>query len=101
MKKTKNIILTLSSIIGVSAAFAKTPDSFTGTTYYCITDDNGGYVWTKVKPGGGLYVCVAGECYCTIVTNNVSPIANQTPPDSKLISHTQVRSKWVRASPKR
>jgi len=88
--------MAIASIIGVAGAFASKPAHFTGTTYYAVTDDNGGYKWVTVRPSSTDFVCLSSSAYCTIVTNGVVPQPNQTPANSLLISHTTNHTQFFR-----
>jgi len=97
-----NIKLMLLSFVAATGAIAAYPSNkgrFVGTTYYCVTDDNGGYKWVTVKPSASVFVCTLGPCYCSIVTNgspNFVPQPNQCPNDTKLSSHSSQHSINIR-----
>ncbi|MFX1704994.1 hypothetical protein PV783_13615 [Chitinophaga sp. CC14] len=80
MKNSKYGLMALVALVGLGSAFATKPAHFNGTTYYGVTDGNGGFTWSKVKPDPNLYNCVASTQFCTIHTiNGYSPVAQVLP----------------------
>jgi hypothetical protein len=90
---TKNLLFVLVGASAILTAFAPKMFHFTGTTYYAVTNNAGGYCWTKTKPVD--LVCQAANlCCCTIVTiGGYTPICNVCPTVSQA---TCVHApKWV------
>lgn len=88
MKNVKLSILALTTVLGITCAFANTPQHFSGTTYYGVTDGVGGFTWTTVDPSLSGRACVETTFpwNCIIITiGSYVPQPNVVPTSSQAV----------------
>lgn len=57
-----------------------------GTTFYAITDERGGFLWTKTLPTPPLICDPNSAAYCTIITKDgYTPLPNEVPDSTQAI----------------
>jgi len=99
MKKLKTIFLTAAAVMGIGGSiFGAQHHNFTGTTYYAVTDDAGGWTWSTTAPNPTVYECQSSmTTACAIVVQSgYTPVRNQMPPNSVIIIIVDPNGRWKR-----